>query len=190
MLRSTGSDHLVIETGGIGFLVYVPRPLLNKIGSPGDECELFTYLVVREDALTLYGFESLAQRALFETLLSVSGVGPRVALNLLSAANPDEIRLAVSKKDSGRFSRVPGIGKKMAERLILELQGKLDLKDLPTTTPGATPETLAINNELLDALTALGYSNSEANAAIASLPENAPTDLAERLTMALRYFGS
>jgi Holliday junction DNA helicase RuvA len=194
LLLAVGRDHLVVETsGGIGFLVYVPRPLLNKAGSPGSDVTLHTTLVVREDSMTLYGFAHPDDRALFETLRSVGGVGPRVALNLLSFATPDEIRVAVAQKDTARFARVPGIGKKMAERLVLELQSKLDLKGIAPSAgvaPEATAETAALNTELLELLVSLGYSSAEANAAVAALPADAPPDIEARLRLALRYFGS
>jgi Holliday junction DNA helicase RuvA len=190
-----GADYVVLETGGVGFLVYAPRPVLAGLGAPGHEVFLHTLLIVREDALTLYGFATLEQRSMFETLLSVTGVGPRVALALLSAVPPDEVRLAVARNDTARFTRVSGIGKKMAERLALELKGKLDLKNLPTPTAdsapaGAAPAAGSIDSDLADLLVSLGYSSSEASAAIATLPPDAPTDLEARLRLALRYFGS
>ncbi len=191
VIQFLAADHVVIETGGIGFRVYAPRPVLGNLGSVGDEVYLLTWLQVREDALTLYGFADAEQRALFETLLGISGVGPRVALALLSATTPEELRLAVAQNDTARFARVPGIGKKMAERLALELKGKLDLRNLPTaTTPALPPAAVAANNELSALLVSLGYSSAEASAAIAALPPDAPPDLEERLRLALRYFGS
>jgi Holliday junction DNA helicase RuvA len=190
-----GADYVVLETGGVGFLVYAPRPVLASLGAPGDAVFLHTLLIVREDALTLYGFATLEQRGLFETLLGVTGVGPRVALALLSSATPDEVRLAVAHSDTARFTRVPGIGKKMAERLALELKGKLDLKNLPTPAAGAPAGAApaaagGIDADLADLLVSLGYSSSEASAAIAALPPDAPTELEARLRLALRYFGS
>jgi Holliday junction DNA helicase RuvA len=189
-----GADYVVLETGGVGFLVYAPRPVLANLGAPGDEVFIHTLLIVREDALTLYGFATLEQRRMFETLLSVTGVGPRVALALLSSATPEEVRLAVAQSDIARFTRVPGIGKKMAERLALELKGKLDLKNLPTPAAGApggaSPAAGGVDAELADLLVSLGYSSSEASAAIAALPPDAPTEIEARLRLALRYFGS
>jgi Holliday junction DNA helicase RuvA len=190
IVRSLGADYTVLEAGGIGYLVYAPRPVLAQLGAIGEEAFVHTYLVVREDALTLYGFQTLEQRTLFETLLGVTGVGPRVALALLSATTPDDVRLAVAQGDTARFSRVQGIGKKMAERLVLELKGKLDLTNLPTTTSGVSAEAVAQSNELADLLVSLGYSRSEASAAIAALPPDAPPDIEDRLRLALRYFGS
>lgn len=189
ILRSSGADHVVIETGGVGLLVYAPRPVLANLGPVGEEVFLQTVLIVREDALTLYGFASAEQRALFETLLGITGVGPRVALALLSSATPDEVRMAVAQNDTARFSRVSGIGKKMAERLVLELKGKLDVKNLPTAAAPLPPAAAAANNELIDLLVSLGYSSTEAGAAVAALPADAPPDLEERLRLALRYFG-
>lgn len=188
-LLHIGVDHLVVETGGVGFMVFAPRPVLGAVGAVGDPVFLYTLLIVREDALSLYGFASHAQRALFESLLSVSGVGPRVALNLLSAGELDEIRAAIAHGDTARLARVPGIGKKTAERLVLELKGKLELKGLPLTAAGAAAAASAANNELAELLVSLGYSSAEAAAAIAALPADAPDELEERLRLALRYFG-
>ncbi len=188
-LIHTGVDHLVIETGGVGYLVYAPRPVLGAAGAIGDTLFVYTTLIVREDSLTLYGFATVEQRQLFESFLSVSGVGPKVALSLLSMGAPEEIRGAIAHGDTARLSRVPGIGKKTADRLVLELKGKLDLKGLPTAAAGTPPAAVAINNELAELLTSLGYSAPEAAAAIASLPADAPADLEERLRLALRYFG-
>lgn len=191
IVRFCNTDSLVVETGGIGYLVYAPRQVLSTLGQVGDEVELHTMLVVREDSLTLYGFEQIHQRTLFEILLGVSGVGPKVALSLLSSLAPDELRVVVAQKDATRLAKVPGIGKKMAERLLLELKGKLDLKGIPTTAASnASPEHLSLNNELIDLLVNLGYSSSEANAAVATLPADAPMDLEERLRMVLQSFGS
>jgi Holliday junction DNA helicase RuvA len=193
LLRGTlvqiGADHLVVETSGVGFLVYVPRSLLRSAGAPGDTLLLYTTLIVREDALSLYGFSDLEQRELFERLLSVSGVGPRVALSMLSSGTPGEISHAIVQGDTTRLARTPGVGKKTAERLVLELKGKLSLTGLPPEATGS-PTPLALNRELADLLNSLGYSNAEAAAAITALPSDAPPELEERLRLALRFFGS
>jgi holliday junction DNA helicase RuvA len=183
-----GLDHAVLETGGVGFHIFAPRPVLGALGELGSEVLLYTYLHIREDLLQLYGFESPNQRHLFETLLAVSGIGPKVALSLLSSAAPDELRMAIASGDTARLSRVPGIGKKTAERLVLELKGKLDLKGLPVSST-ATPAQTAANAELAEMLVSLGFSAAEAANAIAALPADAPPDLEERLRLALRYFG-
>jgi Holliday junction DNA helicase RuvA len=184
-----GVDHLVVETGGVGWLVYAPRTVLGAAGAVGEPIFLHTQMIVREDAMTLYGFATVAQRALFESLIGVSGIGPKVALSLLSSGQPDEIRTAVAQGDTARLSRVPGIGKKTAERLVLELKGKIDLKGLPASAPGATPAAASVNNDLADLLMSLGYSGAEAASAIGSLPADAPEDLEQRLRLALRHFG-
>ena len=184
-----GVDHLVVETGGVGWLVYAPRTVLGAAGAVGDQIFLHTQMIVREDSLTLYGFTTVAQRALFESLIAVSGVGPKVAMSLLSSGSPDEIRAAVAQGDTARLSRVPGIGKKTAERLVLELKGKIDLKGLPAA-PGASPAATSLNSDLADLLVSLGYSAAEAASAIGGLPADAPEDLEQRLRLALRHLGS
>lgn len=187
-LLFVGVDHAVIEAGGIGWLVFAPRPVLGGLGEIGKEARLYTYFHVREDAMVLYGFATTDQRYLFETLISVSGVGPKVALSMLSAAQPDELRFAIAAGDTARLSKVPGIGKKTAERLVLELKDKLDLKGLPVPQ-GSTSAATAANAELAEMLVGLGFSAAEAQSAIAALPADAPPDLEERLRLALRYFG-
>ncbi len=183
-------DHLVLEVGGVGYLVYAPRTVLGSVGAVGDALFLLTVQIVREDSLSLYGFTNTQQRTLFESLLAVTGIGPKVALNVLSAGAPDELRFAIAQGDTARLARVPGIGKKTAERLVLELKGKLDLKGMPTPMPGLTPAAAAVNNELAELLVNLGYNSAEAATAIASLPADAPDTLEDRLRLALRYFGS
>ncbi|WP_322820638.1 Holliday junction branch migration protein RuvA [Chloroflexus sp.] len=187
IIQSIGIDHLIVETGGVGLLIYAPRSTLNAVGQIGNETFLYTLLIVREDALTLYGFSDPAQRNLFEQLIGVSGVGPKIALNLLSSGSPDEIQKSIAGGDIARLARVPGIGKKTAERIVLELRGKIDLRQPAGITPGNVS---TLDRELTDILISLGYSATEAAAAIASLPGDAPPTLEERLRLALRYFGS
>jgi Holliday junction DNA helicase RuvA len=191
-LAHLGVDHMVVEAAGVGYLVYAPRPFLGAAGAIGDKIFVHTMLIVREDSMTLYGFATPEQRTLFESFLSVSGVGPKVALSLLSAGDPAEIRMAIAGGDTARLSRVPGIGKKTAERLVLELKGKIDLKGLPMAAgaPGQSPAAVGVNAELVELLMSLGYSSGEVAAAVASLPADAPPELEERLRLALRYFGS
>jgi Holliday junction DNA helicase RuvA len=188
-LAHMGLDHLVIDVGGVGYLVYAPRPVLGSLGAVGDQVSLYTTMIVREDSLTLYGFATFEQRSLFESLLGVTGIGPKVALSLLSSGTPDDLRAAIAGGDLPRLSRVPGIGKKTAERLVLELKGKIDLKGLPAATPTATPAAAAVNAELASLLVNLGYSVAEAASAVSALPADAPENLEERLRLALRHFG-
>ena len=189
-LLATGSDYAIIDTGGVGYQVFVPRPVLEGLGQAGSNVQVYTYLHVREDALVLYGFASLEQRAFFETLIGVTGIGPRMALGLLSAAPLDQIQIAIASENTALLSQVPGIGKKTAARLVLELKGKLDLAKLPTIVAAAGASgASALNAELQEVLTSLGYSALEAQSAVSSIPADAPPDLEERLRLALRYFG-
>jgi Holliday junction DNA helicase RuvA len=183
-----GLDYAVIEANGIGYRIFAPRPVLAQLGEVGAEARLYTHLHVREDILALYGFISSDQRYLFETLLGVSGIGPKVALSLLSSASSDELRRLIAVGDVAQLSKVPGIGKKTAERLVLELKGKIDLKSLPA---GSVPSAAQMNAnaDLVDMLVSLGFSASEAASAVAALPANAPDEFEERLRLALRYFG-
>jgi len=118
------SDSLIVEVGGVGLQVYIPAPLKDRL-SIGDNTLLYTHLVVREDALTLYGFESKDARSIYRLLLGVNGVGPRLALAVLSALSPDEIRGAVLQEREDVFNQVPGIGKKTAQKIIIHLQDKI-----------------------------------------------------------------
>ena len=184
-----GPDQAIVETGGVGFQFFAPRPVLQAMGAIGSDVRVWTYLHVREDALVLYGFDSMEQRAFFETLISVTGVGPRMALGLLSAAPIEQIHLAIANENTALLAQVPGIGKKTAARLVLELKGKLDLSKMALPAATATPATTAINTELQEILTSLGYSALEAQSAVSAIPADAPPELEERLRLALRYFG-
>jgi len=185
VLQELGTDHAVVEVHGVGFLVLAPRPVLRELGAAGTVVAFATSLQVREDALTLYGFADAEQRRLFETLIGVSGVGPKVALALLSSLDAPALRQAIATSDLARLARVPGIGKKTAERLVLELRGKLG----PAAASAAPSATAALDAELAGLLVSLGFSQAEAATAVAALPADAPTELDERLRQTLRYFG-
>src|SRR5262249_7430055 len=182
-----GVDHAVVETGGGGVLGYSPRNVLGALGGIGGEVGGFTHPHILVGGLGVCVVAPPHPPPLFLTPLGVRGVGPKVALSMLSSAPPDELRAAIAGGDTARLARVPGIGKKTAERLVLELRGKLDLKGLPAV--GATPALMAVNAELAEMLVGLGFSAAEASAAIAALPADAPAELDERLRLALRYFG-
>ena len=186
-LRARGRDWALVEVGGLGFRVHMPASTLEDLGDVGETVRLYTHLLVRDDALTLYGFASPEQLELFEVLLGVSGVGPRLALSLLSSTSAEALRLAIVREDVDLLTRVPGIGRKTASRLILELKGRIDLGRLALPGAAALPPELA---ELVEVLTSLGYTTAEARAAVASLPSDAKDmPLEERLRIALRYFG-
>ncbi|MCE1254631.1 MAG: Holliday junction branch migration protein RuvA [Anaerolineae bacterium] len=177
-------DSLVVKVGGMGLKVFAPAPLIKQQHA-GDPITLFTYLVVREDALTLFGFESEAERDFFILLLGVNGVGPRIALSILSTLTLDAIRRAVLSEQADIFSRVPGVGKKNAQKILLHLQGKVG--DAGTSGLVNFED---VDGSVIEALTALGYSVVEAQTALQSLPKDAPRDTESRLRLALQYFFS
>jgi Holliday junction DNA helicase RuvA len=182
-IEARSDDSLIVAVGGIGFRVRVPTPLLAEIGGIGSPIELFTHLHVREDELSLYGFASADELALFELLLTVPGVGPRVALGMLSAGSTDMLRLAIAQGNVEALTQIPGIGKKMAQKLILELKGKIELAGLPPI-----PELAPADAEIIAALTALGYSVAEAQRACAALPADVTT-IEDKVRAALQYLG-
>jgi Holliday junction DNA helicase RuvA len=150
----------------------------------GEKISLFTHLVVREDSLTLFGFQDKEQVFLFKELIKVNGVGPRLALETLSTHSPDVIKRAVVNKQEEIFSQVSGIGKKTAQKILLSLEGRIPLDDGFVISP----ETAGINAEVQEALMSLGYSVLEAQAALQVIPDDVPLDLETRLTIALRHF--
>jgi Holliday junction DNA helicase RuvA len=176
-------NALIIEVGGVGLRVFAPANLRAKT-KVGEVMFMFTHLVVREDALTLYGFESQADRDLFNMLLGVDGVGPKVALSVLSTLTIDAVQRAVFADEAELLSRVPGVGKKTAQKMALHLKDKLK----PTDALAGVAALADYDSEVLAALTALGYSVVEAQAAIQSIPKDAPKDVEDRLRLALGYF--
>ncbi len=176
-------NALVIEVGGVGMRVFVPAPLRGRL-KVGEVVLLYTHLVVREDALTLYGFESQSDRDLFNMLLGVDGVGPKVSLSVLSTLTLAVVQRAVFNEESEVLSRVPGVGKKTAQKIVLYLHDRLRPADALAKVAALSDK----DSEVLAALTALGYSVVEAQTAIQSLPKDAPDDVEERLRLALQYF--
>ena len=176
-------NALVVEVGGVGIRVFVPAQLRTRVKA-GEAAYLFTHLIVREDALTLYGFESQSDRDLFNILLGVDGVGPKVALSVLSTMTLDAVQRAVFADDGELLSRVPGVGKKTAQKMALHLKDKLKPTDMLTRVASMSDA----DSEVLAALTSLGYSVVEAQTALQSLPKDAPDDTEERLRLALQYF--
>jgi holliday junction DNA helicase RuvA len=185
LIKEKGEGSLVIEISGVGFKVHVPQGLSTG-ANIGDHVTLFTNLVVREDSLTLYGFEEQEERELFQELIKVNGIGPRSALAILSTLSVDKIYQAVIEEKPMLFNQVPGIGSKTSQKLVLMLHDKLKESGREDILAGFRD----INVELLDALTGLGYSVVEAQSAIQSLPKDAPDDLEEKLRMSLKYFSS
>jgi holliday junction DNA helicase RuvA len=182
VVEEWGADWLLVFVGGVGLRLQVPASTAEALGRRGENVVLHTHLQVRDDALTLYGFASAEDLRLFEMLISVSGVGPRGALSLLSALGADGLSDAVSAGDALRLQQVPGVGQKMAARLVLELKGKLVGRAVSAVPTGRDDEVAA-------ALVGLGYTQAEAQAAAASVPSDGSLSVEERLRSALAYFG-
>ena len=180
---SIGENHVIVRAGGIGFQVQVPSGVLAQLDSVGQPVELFTHLNVRENELALYGFLTEEELALFKLLLSISGIGPKVALALLGTVSPDALRQAVVQEEPGLLSRVPGIGPKTARALIFHLKDKL----IPAGA-AAAPLLSDADAEVIAALTGLGFSLVEAQAALQSLPRGEDLPVEERVRQALAYF--
>jgi len=183
-LESLGSDGAIINVGGIGFQVYMPTSTLSTLGKIGEEVKLHTYLHLREDNAALYGFASTDELGLFQNLISVSGLGPKLALAMLSAMNIERLTMAIATSSTDLLIEIPGIGKKMANRLILELKEKIGAGWITTPAVQLAEE----NAEVVAALTSLGYSVSEATRAVASLPPDSKLSLEDRVKQALAYF--
>jgi Holliday junction DNA helicase RuvA len=182
-VAASGRDYVVLVTGGIGYKVFVPHPTLERINGSG-ETFLHTTLIVREDSLTLFGFATTTEREIFDILLTVNGVGPKLALAILSTLSIDSLRNAVISDRAEILTRVPGIGKKTAQKMLIELKDKLELgQDI-----GPVAAFDDVNSDVLDTLVALGYSIVEAQTAIQSLPVDSPPNVEERVRLALRYF--
>lgn len=177
-----GADHLVVQVGGLGFRVSVPTSVLEQVDGVGRPVELVTHLHVRENELALYGFLTEEDLTLFELLLGVSGVGPKVALATLSAISPEALRQAVVREEPGILSRVPGIGPKTARAIVFHLRDKLAVVGVE-----AAPLLTDQDAEVIGALTALGFSVVEAQTALQNLPRDEEMSLEERVRRALAY---
>ena len=176
-------DNIVVMVGGVGFRIFVPVTEVDT-AQIGEIIYLHTQLIVREDALTLYGFQMEEGRFFFNLLLTVNGVGPRIALAILSTMSIDAIRRAVVAEQADLFARVPGVGKKTAQKILLQLQDKV--KD--TSGLSQIDRFTEVDTDLVAALTSLGYSIVESQTAIQSIPKDSPEDLSSRLRLALQYF--
>ena len=184
-LESLGGDWAIVNVGGIGFQVYMPTSTLSALGTVGKDIKLYTHLHLREDNVTLYGFNSAEELWLFQTLLSVSGLGPRLALAMLSAMNVEQLSMAIATGSTDMLTTVPGIGKKVASRLILELKEKIGAGWIATPATQLARE----NTDVLAALTSLGYSAAESTRAISTMPPSTDLSLEEKIKLALQYLG-
>jgi holliday junction DNA helicase RuvA len=176
------NDALVIEVGGVGLDVFTSRSALESC-EVGETAAIVTRLIVREDALILFGFSSITERELFDVLLKISGVGPKMAMSIISAMSIDNLRNAVATQRAELLTRVPGVGKKTAEKIMLELKDKLPM-GLDAVPQGGFED---INSDVMDALISLGFSVVEAQMAIQSLPADTPKDMQERIRLSLQY---
>ncbi|MDX1662789.1 MAG: Holliday junction branch migration protein RuvA [Candidatus Promineifilaceae bacterium] len=183
-IHRVGEDHLIINVGGIGVRVFVPATVLEDVGGVGRRISLHTHLIVRETELTLYGFVSEEDLNLFEMLLDISGIGPRVGLAILSTLSPELFKSAVMREEAAVLQRVPGIGRKTSERILFQLRDKLDF----TAAPGVAPLVSDVDADVIDLLTGLGFSIVEAQTALQNLPREAKS-VDERLQLALQHLG-
>jgi Holliday junction DNA helicase RuvA len=182
IVQSVEDDQIVVEIAGVGLHISIPTPMGGALPEIGRPIFLHTKLIVREDALNLYGFDTLEKRNLFELLLEVSGVGPRLSMTILSYLSPEMIRSAVVNGQPEAMVVVPGIGKKTAERIIFHMRDKLE----PTTAEFDIR--VEADTEVVGVLTALGYSVAEAQAALRSIPDGSSEEVEERVRLALKYF--
>ncbi|BAN34512.1 holliday junction DNA helicase RuvA [Sulfuricella denitrificans skB26] len=175
---------VLVDVGGVGYEIDVPMSTFYNLPALGEKIALHTQLIVREDAHQLYGFSTHDERAAFRQLLKISGVGPKLALTILSGMSVAELSHVVAAQEVGRLTKIPGIGKKTAERLLLELRDKLPGAAAVLLTSGTEPGP-AIRNDVLDALLALGYNEREANWAVKQLPAN--LDVSDSIRQALKF---
>ena len=182
-LQSRTDDALILNVGGVGFRVRAPSGTIANLGAVGGDVMLFTHLHVREDDLSLYGFATEDDLRLFEMLLTVSGIGPKVAMGVLSSAPSETLRVAIGQGNLEALMALPGIGKKTAQRLVLELKGKVDVSGL-----GEIGELSPMDEDVMNALINLGYSAAEATRAARSIPSHVKT-VEERVRIALQYLG-
>lgn len=188
ILREKNPDSVVIEVQGIGFFVAMPASAVGALPALGERCTIYTHLNVKEDAMELYGFGDKQSRSLFRMLIGVSGVGPKVALTLLSYQSAAQILVAIAAGDHKAFTKCPGVGPKLAQRMVLELKDKVAKSadfgevEVGAVTAAAAPENSA-PQKAVQALVGLGYSQSEAAMAVSRQPQDAPLEELVRLSL-------
>lgn len=185
VISQVRTDSLVIMVGGIGVRVWVPTTVLELAGGRDQQISLHTYLHWRDNAIALYGFGTEGELGLFELLLAVSGVGPRLGLAIISTLSPDVLTTAVAQEESAVLERVPGVGKKTAQRIMFHLREKLPVDHLPSGISGLAE----VDTEVIAALTTLGYSVVEAQTAVQRFPREFSQELEDRIRQALRFLG-
>ena len=187
ILEARRASHVIVRVGGFGIRIYTPATTSSRLGEVGSEVSLYTHFYVREDGMSLYGFSTEEDRDAFEQLIGISGVGPKLALALLSMMDAQTFYQAIANEDQQRLALTPGVGKKLAARLVLELKGKLPSLGMPGGN-GAISPSGALQSEVLEALMGLGFTASEAQAALSKIPHDRPMTLEEQITFALRSF--
>lgn len=195
LLAEVSADGIVVEAGNIGWQIYVPLSVLDRLPRTGEEVKIYTSFQVREDAMTLYGFLTRQDRQMFEQLLGVSGVGPKAALGILSAIQPDDLRMAIVSEDAKAIAKAPGIGPKTAKRLILDLKDKIRMEDIlpggdgleKVPTAAAATGVDGASKEAVEALVALGYSMTEAARAVRQVPAAEDMTVEAILKASLKY---
>ena len=192
-LCEVGQDTIIVACQGIGYEIQVPVSVAQSLPDPGNRVKIYTYTYVREDALGLFGFLTKDDLTVFKLLITVNGVGPKAALAILSSMTADELRFAILAEDAKAISKAPGIGPKTAKRMIIELKDKLDLEsmidnhgDSPTYAPGNAEAAASVRDEVIMALTALGYSNTEAVRAVRAVSGADEMDSETLLKQALK----
>ena len=190
-LAEVETDHIVIDVYGVGYNIYIPTNCMEYLPGIGEECKIHTYLYVREDAMILYGFLTKDDLDLFKQLISVSGIGPKGALGILSALSADDLRFAILAGDSKAIAKAPGIGAKTAQRVILELKDKMSLEDafekkLDHEKVMTVSSNNQVKNDAVLALTALGYSSSESLKAVSKVEITNDMDVEAVLKLALK----
>jgi Holliday junction DNA helicase RuvA len=190
-LTDMDEEQIVVEAAGVGYNIFTTGQVFTSLPPIGSEVKIYTYLQVREDAMTLYGFLTKDDLQVFKLLLGVNGIGPKGALGILSVMSTDDLRFAVLSLDSKALSKAPGVGNKTAQRLILELKDKLSLEDafekrLAHSTQDEESHIAGVQNEAVQALVALGYSSTEALKAVSALEIDENTDTEQILKAALK----
>ena len=185
IIDAVSKDSLIVNVNGIGFKVAVTTSVLSEMGITGREVKLYTHFHVREDDMSLFGFGSLDELKLFETLISVSGLGPKTGMAMLSAMSADQVAMAIASGSVEILTTIPGIGKKTADRLILELKDKVGGVMISTPAGRAAQE----NADVVTALVSLGYSVPETTKAVSALPTGKKLSLEEKVKLALQYLG-
>ncbi len=183
LLAEKNPPEILVDCNGVGYEVLVPMSTFYNLPGLGEKVSLLTHFVVREDAQILYGFAQPSERAAFRQLIKISGVGPRTALSVLSGMSVEELAQAVTQQEAGRIIKVPGIGKKTAERLLLELKGKLGA-DIGVNLGGGVNISSDSQSDILQALVALGYSDRDAALALKALPKD--VGVSDGIKMALK----